>query len=123
MHEFRAIPMLRSFDEARAKAFYLDFLGFTLDWEHRFEPASPLYMQISQEDLVLHLSEHHGDGCPGAAVFVPMKGLDDYHRAIMAKHYPNMRPGIEPAPWGGRLMTVIDPFGSRLHFWEADEPD
>ena len=113
--------MLRSFDEARARAFYIDFLGFKVDWEHRFEPGAPLYMQISLQDLRLHLSEHHGDGCPGSAVFVQMRGIDDYHGTIMAKDYPNMRPGIEPAPWGGRLMTVIDPFGSRLHFWEPPD--
>ncbi len=34
------IPILRIFDEAKAEEFYLDFLGFKLDWEHRFEGAS-----------------------------------------------------------------------------------
>tara|TARA_Y100001968_G_scaffold159636_1_gene145937 strand:+ start:694 stop:816 length:123 start_codon:yes stop_codon:yes gene_type:complete len=35
-------------DEAAAKAFYFDFLGFEIEWENRFEdsPESPLYMQI-----------------------------------------------------------------------------
>ena len=37
-----AIPILRSFDEAKAKAFYVQLLGFKLDWEHRFEPDFPL---------------------------------------------------------------------------------
>lgn len=117
-HDFKTVPILRSFDEARAKAFYLDFLGFQVDWEHRFEPGAPLYMQISLEDLRLHLSEHHGDGTPGSAVFVQMTGLEDFHRRISARDYPNMRPGIEAAPWGGRMMMVIDPFASRLTFWE-----
>ncbi len=26
------IPILRIFDEAKARAFYVDFLGFTVDW-------------------------------------------------------------------------------------------
>ena len=30
--------------------------------------ALPLYMQISKDDCILHLSEHHGDCCPGAAM-------------------------------------------------------
>ena len=67
---FKAIPILRIFDEAKAREFYLGFLGFTVDWEHRFEDGLPLYMQISRGDLVLHLSEHHGDCCPGACVYV-----------------------------------------------------
>jgi len=31
----QVIPVLRIFSVERAKEFYLDFLGFTLDWEHR----------------------------------------------------------------------------------------
>lgn len=38
-----AIPLIRIFSEAKAKEFYVDFLGFSLDWEHRFEPGLPLY--------------------------------------------------------------------------------
>jgi len=63
-----ATPILRIFDESKAKEFYVGFLGFTIDWEHRFESNLPLYMQVSRDDCLLHLSEHHGDCCPGAAV-------------------------------------------------------
>ena len=62
------VPILRSFDAARTKAFYLGFLGFKPVFEHRFEPDMPLYMGVRRGDCVLHLSEHHGDGTPGAAV-------------------------------------------------------
>lgn len=41
-------PILRIFDEAKAKEFYVGFLGFTVDWEHRFEAGLPLYMQVSK---------------------------------------------------------------------------
>ena len=34
------IPILRIFDEVKAKEFYVDFLGFKIDWDHRFEPGS-----------------------------------------------------------------------------------
>jgi hypothetical protein len=30
----------------------------------------PLYMQVSREGCVLHLSEHYGDATPGATAFV-----------------------------------------------------
>ena len=60
------VPVLRIFDVVKAKEFYVGFLGFQIDWEHRFEPDLPVYMQVSRGDLVLHLSEHHGDGCPGS---------------------------------------------------------
>ena len=38
-----ATPILRIFDEAKAREFYLDFLGFRLDWQHRFDDHAPLY--------------------------------------------------------------------------------
>ena len=62
----QTIPLLRIFDVAKAKEFYLDFLGFTIDWEHRFGNNFPLYAQISRPGLALHLSEHHGDASPGS---------------------------------------------------------
>ena len=43
----RTIPVLRMFDVAKAREFYLDFLGFLVVFEHRFEPDFPLYMRIS----------------------------------------------------------------------------
>lgn len=118
----RTIPMLRMFSVGKAREFYLDFLGFAVDWEHRFDPAAPLYMQVSRNGLVLHLTEHHGDGSPGASVFVEMRGLDAFHAEITARGYRYMRPGIEHAAWGGRVMRVIDPFGNRILFNERDAP-
>jgi catechol 2,3-dioxygenase-like lactoylglutathione lyase family enzyme len=115
---FGAIPILRIFDVEKAKAFYVDFLGFRIDWEHRFEDDAPVYMQIARGGLLLHLSEHHGDGCPGSTVFVRTTHLEDFHREITSRGYRFMRPGIERAPWNARLMEVIDPFGNRIRFSE-----
>ena len=75
----QTIPILRIFDVAKAREFYLDFLGFNIDWEHRFEDGFPLYMQVSRAGMTLHLSEHHGDACPGSTVFAWMHGLDEFH--------------------------------------------
>lgn len=111
------IPILRIFDVAKAEAFYDDFLGFAIDWDHRFGDGFPLYRQVSRAGLRLHLSEHHGDATPGANVFVTMRGVSAYHAELTAKAYPFLRPGIEDLPWG-RMMEVIDPFGNRIRFCE-----
>jgi uncharacterized glyoxalase superfamily protein PhnB len=115
----QATPMLRIFDETRAREFYVDFLGFTVDWEHRFAENMPLYMQVSKGDCVLHLSEHHGDCSPGAAMRIETDELDSFHAELMAKPYQYARPGIEDTPWGSRDMSVSDPFGNRLTFTMA----
>lgn len=110
-------PVLRTFDDSKARAFYLDWLGFVVEFEHRFHPEAPLYMSIVRDGLTLHLSEHHGDATPGSTTFVRMTGLADFHEEIMAKSYSNNRPGLEKAPWGLE-MEVIDPFGNRIRFNE-----
>lgn len=117
------IPILRIFDEAKAREFYIGFLGFYVDWEHRYEDGLPLYMQVSRGGLLLHLSEHHGDACPGSVLYVPMTGLDEFHREISAKKYKYNRPGVELMPWNARVMQVHDPFGNRIRFSEAVAAD
>ena len=110
------IPILRIFDEAKAKEFYFDFLGFRLDWEHRFEEGLPLYMQISKDRCILHLSGHHGDCSPGAAMRIETAGLEAFQQELAAKQYRYARPTIEATPWGSHDMSVTDPFGNRLTF-------
>lgn len=110
-----AIPILRIFSVEKAKEFYLDFLGFTLDWEHRFSENLPLYAQVSRSGLTLHLSEHHGDSTPGSAVFIPMGDIDALHQELSAKQYRYARPGVETVDWGKEL-NITDPFGNRLRF-------
>jgi len=112
-------PILRAFDEAKSKEFYVDFLGFKVDWEHRFDDRAPLYMQVSKSDCVLHLSEHHGDSSPGAAMRIEVDDIDALHKELSDKKYKNARPGIQDQPWGTRDMTVSDPFGNKLIFTNA----
>jgi hypothetical protein len=118
MDVLQTIPLLRIFDVPRARDFYVGFLGFKVDWEHSFDAIAPVYMQVSRANCVLHLTEHHGDCCPGATVFIRITGLDQFHQELTAKNYPYMRPGIEIAPWNAKVMEVTDPFGNRLRFNE-----
>ncbi len=115
------IPIIRIFDVAKAKTFYIDWLGFSIDWEHRFEENFPLYMQVSKGALLLHLTEHHGDATPGANVFIRLKGIDALLSSLQQKEYRYSKPSIENAPWNARVMTVCDPFGNRLSFNEYRE--
>jgi hypothetical protein len=121
--EFDAIvPIFRIFDIAKADEFYFEYLGFKIDWEHRHEASAPLYRQVSRSGLVLHLSEHHGDGSPGVHVRVAMKGLAAYHGELQSKGYQYMKPGIEegPAPCS-QEMAVMDPFGNRITFCQETD--
>jgi len=117
--EFKqTIPVLRMFDVAKAREFYIGYLGFSVDFEHRFSENAPLFMGISRGGIVLFLSEHHGDGTPGTHVVVRMEGVDKLHAELAAKNYRYMNPGIQEQEWGTRDMTVVDPFNNRIIFSE-----
>lgn len=117
MTTFRPVtPVLRIFDVAKAREFYCDFLGFDVSWEHRFSEDLPLYMGLTRGGLELHLTEHHGDCCPGAAVRIAVTDIGGWHAELTAKRYTYARPGIEDTAWGTRELSVTDPFGNRLTF-------
>ena len=111
-------PILRMFDVAKADEFYLGFLGFKVDWEHRFDDNAPLYRGISRGGLILHQSEHHGDGVPGQHLRVNMEGVEEYQKELSAKNYRYYRPGVQKTEWGTLEMAVTDPFGNRIFFSE-----
>lgn len=118
----KTIPILRIFSVDKAREFYVDFLGFQVDWEHRFEEVAPVYMQVSRGNLVLHLTEHYGDCCPGSTVFVWMTGIDEFHQELAAKNYGYLRPGLERTFYDAKCVEVIDPFGNRIRFNEDLQP-
>jgi len=106
-----AIPVLRIYDIAKAKEFYVDFLGFQIDWEHRYAPDLPLYMQVSRSSLKLHLSEHYGDGTPGSVVYIRGANIAALAKELNAKQASFARPSpTDTAP------KLTDPFGNVLRF-------
>jgi len=115
----KTTPILRIFDEAKAREFYIDYLGFRVVFEHRFEPGMPLYMGIARDGCTLHLSEHHGDASPGASMRIEVGDIDALQAELIAKDYRHARPSVARQPWGTRDMGVTDPFGNRLTFTDA----
>ncbi|GAA4668252.1 glyoxalase superfamily protein [Frondihabitans cladoniiphilus] len=112
------IPILRTFPGPEALRFYVDFLGFTVDWEHRFDEGLPLYQQVSLEGAVLHLSEHHGDATPGSAVRIEVADVAALQKRLEESPIYPLRIGLSHQPWGDDL-EIPDPFGNRLIFHTA----
>jgi hypothetical protein len=113
------VPVLRVQRFEDVRSFYIDFLGFAVEWEHRFEPGMPLYVRMSRGDARLDLSEHHGDGTPGAVVWIPVADATQLHKELNRKYYLSMRPGLDDDAPGGPTIEVIDPSGNTLRFCEA----
>ncbi len=113
------VPVLRIQRFEDVRPFYLDYLGFAIEWEHRFEADMPLYARLVRGDACLDLSEHHGDGTPGSVVWIPVADASSLHAELTGKHYPSLRPGLDQDAPGGPTIEVIDPSGNTLRFCEA----
>ena len=108
-------PQLRSTNWPRTKAFYADGLGFTVDWEHQFEPGLPTFASLTRDGRSLFLTEHTGDCQPGGAAYIVVDDVDTLHAEFKSRGVP-IAEAPEDAPWGGREMSIIDPDGNRLRF-------
>jgi catechol 2,3-dioxygenase-like lactoylglutathione lyase family enzyme len=109
----RLFPTLRILDYERSRAFYTEGLGFHVDWEHRFEPGFPVFMQVTRDGLSLYLSQHAGDCQPGGLVHLYVADVDAWHQDLVGR-------GVEPhspptdRPWGNRDFRGSDPDGNQL---------
>lgn len=115
------IPILRSFDETKAREFYVDFLGFEITFEHRFEPNTPLYMGLKRDACTLHISEHFGDASPGSSLRIDVTNVYALCQELNDKRYKHARPGVQHQPWGYHDMSINDPFGNTLTFCTPEE--
>jgi catechol 2,3-dioxygenase-like lactoylglutathione lyase family enzyme len=53
VHFHKTIPVLRIFDVGKAKEFYVDYLGFSVDWEHHFGDDTPAYLRTDSASFRL----------------------------------------------------------------------
>ncbi len=111
----RVMPTLRMTDYAKSKAFYVDSLGFKIDWEHRFEAHLPVFMQVSRDGLAFFLTEHTGDCPAGGLIHLYVPDVDAWFAELKGKGVP-----VKEAPnedlQGLRSMTIVDPDGNKLMF-------
>jgi catechol 2,3-dioxygenase-like lactoylglutathione lyase family enzyme len=110
----RVMPTLRITDYATSKKFYSEGLGFQVDWEHRFKPGFPVFMQVSRDGLAFFLTEHTGD-CPvGGLIHLYVPDVDAWFSELRQNRVPVKEPP-NGSLQGLRSMTVVDPDGNKLH--------
>ncbi|GIH07616.1 glyoxalase [Rhizocola hellebori] len=126
------IPILRIFSEAKALEFYLEFLGFDLDFGGPSGgPGTPFYGQVIRAHSTFQLAEQPYDPGHGATVSISLADLDALHHELsLRRGEMGSRvwgpavwvPDIEAVPWGARVLTIADPFGNHLRFLEPNDP-
>ena len=112
------IPVLRIFDLNQTKEFYCDFLEWNIDWTHSFGENFPVYMQISKDSSVIHLSENYGDACPGSTIKIKLENIEDMASRLREKNYKYSKPSVEIMPWRTKEMWIRDPAGNKLMFYQ-----
>ncbi|MFQ3581080.1 VOC family protein [Chloracidobacterium validum] len=108
------IPQLRMLSAQRSLLFYTQGLGFQIDWQHQFEPGSPLFCQLTRDGQTIFLTEHADDCQVGGAVYFQVADVDACYRSFTANGITTCPP--EAMPWGMREMVITDPDGNRLRF-------
>ena len=110
-------PILKAADATRSIAFYCEILGFTKDWEHRFQEGWPLYVSVSRGSLTLHLSEHEGDQAGQTSLFVRVTDVDAVYAEFVSKGLVTETPPKDQE-YGVREFHFRDPDGHLLRFGE-----
>ena len=110
--EMEVVPILRVTDADVAVRWY-ERLGFTKQWEHRFDPSCPAFVSIARGGARLFLSEHRGDARPDTLV-----GLRVSDVAAVEAEFG--RPTAEP-PYECEF-ELRDPDGNRLRISRLARP-
>ena len=108
-------PQFRTTDARRSIPFYVDGLGFKIDWEHRFEPGFPPFMQLTRAGQSIFLTEHAGDCQVGGAAYFVVPDVDACYQEFVARGVVPTEPPAD-TPGLPREMVVTDPDGNRLRF-------
>jgi catechol 2,3-dioxygenase-like lactoylglutathione lyase family enzyme len=113
--EQTVMPQLRITDVRRSLRFYVDGLGFRVDWEHRFAPSLPVFMQLTRAGQSIFLTAHEDDCKPGGAAYFVVPDIDACYRDFVRRGIVSVEP---PESECGlpREVCVIDPDGNRLRF-------
>jgi catechol 2,3-dioxygenase-like lactoylglutathione lyase family enzyme len=98
------IPILRVSNAAEAVAWY-QRLGFTQEWEHRFQPGFPAFVSVARGRMRLFLSEHQGDARPDTLVYLRVADVESIAAEFGVP--------VEQEDWA-REIELHDPDRNRL---------
>jgi len=110
-------PILRVTEFEASLAYYLEVLGFTLDWR---DDDGNSFASVSRGRCHLFLAA--GDqGHPGSWMWIAVSDADALHEEVVAKGAKVRHPPTN-YPWGSRELHVEDPDGNVLRFGSENKP-
>ncbi len=112
----RITPVFGIGSSAEANSWYVEWLGFNLDWEWREAPGRPAIMAISMDEIGMMLYEFP-DRPSASWLNLYIEDLSD-----LAASWDAKRPGqaniIVELPYDIPTINLVDPWGNKLDFSE-----
>ncbi len=99
-HLHQAIPILRVEDIEASLAYYVESLGFKLNWR------TPYFLSITRDACSLMLSQGE-QGHPGVWMWAAVKNSDELYEELRARG-ARIRQKPTNFPWGSREIQVTD---------------
>jgi uncharacterized glyoxalase superfamily protein PhnB len=108
-----AVPVLPIDDLDLAKRFYVDQLGFSLNWEYRDDDKHVGMLGVQRGGMKITLdwpmTGHGRDAC----VSLEVDSADAYYEEWTRRGVEMARPPTNEE-WGARTFGVTDPFGNTI---------
>lgn len=116
------VPTLRIRDYESAKKFYVEGLGFRVDFEWREQDGPPVFVQVSRDDMRLYLSRREDDGDGPGLVYLYVPSVDAWQADLLGRGVIADAPPRNQ-PWGNRELELTDPDGNRLRLCNVLEQE
>ena len=114
-----AIPILDVRDVTRALRFYVEQLGFRVEFRYEKDPDN--YAGVCRDDVHLHMQWQHPEeferGTAGRLRFrIIVDDPDALFEEFKAKGVLSQGNAVRDTPWGTREFAIRDPDGNGLIF-------
>jgi uncharacterized glyoxalase superfamily protein PhnB len=127
MIEWFARPVLHVSNVEASMQFYVDRLGFTVDWRVEWEGRAHV-AEVDRQSCALILSDEWPEKVGKGLMFISLNVEPQTHQAEIAA-VDALRVELEArgvpvkdGRWGYRLLVVEDPDGNQLFFPYPNEP-
>ena len=109
------ISTFRVGDARSSESYYRDQLGFATTWQHDPGEGFPVFVEVSRDQVAIHLSEHEGDGAFGAQLYVKVDDAKALHEELAGRGAKIIEP-LQDSEWGHMIFVVEDLDGNVLRF-------
>ncbi|MFD2034660.1 glyoxalase superfamily protein [Belliella marina] len=121
LNSCKVIPVLKVSDFKLAKQFYIDHMGFEVEWEEHVVDKSYSYMVISFNHIIFHMTDCDKEKMSTGKIFIEYSEICEYIKFLSARKCTFEVIDLEMFPWKSIGIQIEDPFDHHLVFFEPEE--